>query len=178
MSKYIGIMSGTSFDGVDAVLIDFSDGKPKTLGETTVVMPDAMRAELLQISQTNEAHFLTILYTLDAQLGSFYSEAVQDLLTKTNTDPKDIFAIGCHGQTIRHFPDATPPFTVQLGDPNIIAAKTGITTIADFRRRDLAHGGGLHSAHGDSSECAARASAALGGSESASQASLRGSPAG
>jgi anhydro-N-acetylmuramic acid kinase len=140
MSKYIGMMSGTSFDGLDAVLIDFADNF-KTLGNISLDMPEALRMQLQQISQTNEPHLLTNLYTLDAELGSFYSEAVQQLLHATKTNAKDILAIGCHGQTIRHFPNANPPFTAQLGDPNIIAAKTGITTVADFRRRDLAFGG-------------------------------------
>ncbi len=141
MSKYIGMMSGTSFDGIDAVLIDFSGSTAKTLGNTSLAMPEAIQAALHEISQTHASHSLTNLYTLDSELGELYSNAVQQLLEKTNTKAADVAAIGCHGQTIRHFPNATPAFTVQIGDPNIIAAKTGITTVADFRRRDLAHGG-------------------------------------
>ncbi len=141
MSKYIGIMSGTSFDGIDAVLIDFSNDPPKTLGHVSITMPNDIQATLHQLSLTQQPHLLNHLYTMDAQLGQLYSDAVQLLLKKTNTLASDVTAIGSHGQTIRHLPNATPPWTVQIGDPNIIAAKTGITTVADFRRRDVAHGG-------------------------------------
>lgn len=141
MGKYIGIMSGTSFDGIDAVLVDFSGDTPKTLGDISIAMPEATQAALHSISQTQASHPLNNLYTLDTQLGQLYSDAVQKLLKETNTNAADVTAIGCHGQTIRHFPNATPAFTVQIGDPNIVAAKTGITTVADFRRRDLAFGG-------------------------------------
>ena len=141
MSKYIGIMSGTSFDGIDAVLIDFTGDLPNTIGNYSLAMPTNIHDSLQQIAQTTQPHLLDNLYTLDAALGELYSQAVEHLLKQTSTRSEDVVAIGCHGQTIRHFPNATPPWTVQIGDPNIIAAKTGITTVADFRRRDLAHGG-------------------------------------
>jgi anhydro-N-acetylmuramic acid kinase len=77
----------------------------------------------------------------DAHAGEVFAAAVNALLQKASVAPGDVAAIGSHGQTIRHRPDAPYPFTLQIGDPNRLAALTGITTIADFRRRDMAVGG-------------------------------------
>ena len=81
------------------------------------------------------------LYSLDAELGELYAMSVNQALELTSVDRDKVVAIGCHGQTIRHSPDSISPYTAQIGDPNRIAALTGITTVADFRRKDIALGG-------------------------------------
>lgn len=139
--QYLGVMSGTSFDGVDTILAEFDGKQIRILEHHETPMPKDLREALLQLSQTDAPLLLQTIYALDARLGEFYANAIENMLTAKNIDKQTITAIGCHGQTIRHFPNASPPFTVQLGDPNIIAARTNITTVADFRRRDLALGG-------------------------------------
>ncbi len=135
---YIGLMSGTSLDGIDAVLIDLEHSQPKIIATHYEKMPDVLRKSILEVCQPgfNE---INRMGELDIALGKEFSKAAQLLLEKCNISATHICAIGSHGQTIRHHPDKC--FTLQIGDPNVIAAKTGITTVADFRRRDIAHGG-------------------------------------
>jgi len=135
---YIGLMSGTSIDGIDAVLVDFSHLKPKILAKHFEKMPDGFRESILNICYPGENE-INKMGELDVELGKQFAKTVNILLTQTNISPKLIRAIGSHGQTIRHHPNKQ--FTIQIGDPNIIAAQTHITTIADFRRRDMAEGG-------------------------------------
>lgn len=137
---YIGLMSGTSMDAVDAALVDFSESQPKLLATHKHALPENLRIELISLCTPglNEIHHLG---ELDRQVGKLFAEATNKLLAKTKITAKQITAIGSHGQTIRHCPNASYPFTLQIGDPNTIAEETGITTIADFRRRDIASGG-------------------------------------
>lgn len=135
---YIGLMSGTSMDGIDAVLVDLSNRKPQLVDTHYDKMPQSLRAEILAIHHPGP-HELERLGKLDIALGKQFALSVNALLKKNNLSPQQIQAIGSHGQTIRHLP--SEHFTLQIGDPNIIAAATGITTIADFRRRDMALGG-------------------------------------
>lgn len=139
-SLFIGIMSGTSLDGVDTVLVDFSQTTPALLHAINVPIPNAILQKLLQLRQPDKGS-IHELAELDHQLGHLFADSAQQLMTTAKCKNSDIAAIGCHGQTIRHQPNAPLPYTVQIGDPNIIAAKTGITTVADFRRKDLALGG-------------------------------------
>jgi anhydro-N-acetylmuramic acid kinase len=135
---YIGLMSGTSMDAVDAVLVDFSQKKPQLLNTYKLPLPNTLREELTQL-YTEEAVKIAKLAELDQKIALVSVEAVNKLLEKSNLVAKDILAIGSHGQTVFHYPHLQSfPFTLQIGDPNIIAEKTGITTIADFRRRDIA----------------------------------------
>ncbi|MDD2814741.1 MAG: anhydro-N-acetylmuramic acid kinase [Thiotrichaceae bacterium] len=139
---FIGLMSGTSIDAIDAALISFNAGKLQLHHTYRHAFPSVVRSELLTISQ--ESREFTPLHRiafLDIQLAKLYSEVVLKLLRQANLSPSKITAIGCHGQTIVHSPDSNPPYTWQLGDPNTLAELTGITTVADFRRRDLAAGG-------------------------------------
>lgn len=134
-------MSGTSVDGIDAALISLPDSGMLTLKAThqhalSPVVRDAIQA--LMAPGNNE---IERAGELDMQLGKLFAEAVQMLLRKSGVLAKDIRAIGSHGQTIRHRPRATHPFTQQLGNPSVIAEQTGITTVADFRARDMAAGG-------------------------------------
>lgn len=137
---YIGLMSGTSMDGIDAVLVDLATLKPKLLATHQELIPAALQQSLRRLSQPGEDE-IDRLGRLDIEVGRLFAQAVQQLLDKANLDNRHIAAIGSHGQTVRHRPERNPPFTLQIGDPNTIAHLSGITTVADFRRRDMAAGG-------------------------------------
>lgn len=137
---YLGIMSGTSLDGVDTVIMDFSDTRPQMVACGFTPMPDDLRQSLSALCLRGEATLLE-LGELDNRLGRLYAKSAQDVLQSSGVSARDIRAIGCHGQTIWHSPQGDYPFTMQIGDANIIAALTGITTVADFRRKDMAYGG-------------------------------------
>ena len=134
---YIGLMSGTSVDGIDAGLVDFSLEKPKLIAFEYLPFSSALK---------NKIEALTLISTislsdygeLDCELGHLFAQIVNRLLDKVNIHHSNIIAIGSHGQTLYHAPNSAFPFSLQIGDPNIIAEKTKITTIADFRRRDIA----------------------------------------
>lgn len=137
---FIGLMSGTSIDALDAVLVDFASEKPRLLATHTTSTPSSLRQQLDQLCTPgfDEIHRLG---QLDREIGELSANTVLTLLKQSSYQTSDIRAIGSHGQNIRHKPKLAHPFTLQIGDPNVIAAKTGITTIADFRRRDMALGG-------------------------------------
>lgn len=133
-------MSGTSMDAVDAVLVELSDRAPRLLAATRIAWPHALRERLRQLAAGSLID-ATGLALLDAEVGEFLSDVVAELLRGHPTQVRDITAIGCHGQTVAHAPDLIPATTLQLGDANVIAERTGITTVNDFRRRDMAAGG-------------------------------------
>lgn len=137
---YLGIMSGTSLDGVDTVIMDFSHTDPQMVACGFTAMPDDLRKALAALCLRGDATLLE-LGELDNRLGYLYVQSVKDLLLSSGVNATDIRAIGCHGQTVWHSPQGSHPFTMQIGDANIIAAQTGITTVADFRRKDMAYGG-------------------------------------
>ncbi len=136
---YIGIMSGTSADAVDAVLIAFPGDRPQLLASHSSPLSDTLRQKILALC-TPGADEIERLGELDRLMGIAFADAALDLLKHAATHPP-VRAIGCHGQTLRHRPHTSPAFTLQVGDPNTIAERTGITTVADFRRRDIAAGG-------------------------------------
>lgn len=138
---YIGLMSGTSLDGIDAGLIDFSKQKANLIAFQYQAFDDDIKNEIKQLSNPDQAIFLTSYGTLDAKLGDLFAETTLKLLNEANISNNEIKAIGCHGQTIHHAPAGSHGFSLQIGDPNRIAHITGITTICDFRRRDIAAGG-------------------------------------
>lgn len=137
---FIGLMSGTSIDSVDAVLVDFAARPLKIIAAHKEKIPLALKQRLLALcfSGCNEINYLG---ELDVALGKLFAKTSLNLIKKSGISKNKIIAIGSHGQTIRHCPDVQYPFTLQIGDPNVIAYLTGITTVADFRRRDLAAGG-------------------------------------
>jgi len=137
---YIGIMSGTSVDAADAVLVDFTENKLKLLAHFSLPWPDDVRAKILALAAgcSNE---IDAFGDLDIVIAQHFAELTIKLLETTDFSPSDIRAIGSHGQTIRHRPNLTRPYTVQIGDPNTLAEKTGIAVACDFRRRDMAAGG-------------------------------------
>ncbi|MBP6020861.1 MAG: anhydro-N-acetylmuramic acid kinase [Burkholderiaceae bacterium] len=135
---YIGLMSGTSTDGVDAVLANFGPAMPELLGSISLPMPDQLRADILALNTPgpNELHRAALTAN---DLARLYAKATQQLLAQNNLTPSSIHAIGAHGQTVRHDPSAG--YTVQLNAPALLAELTGIDVIADFRSRDIAAGG-------------------------------------
>ncbi len=133
-------MSGTSADGIDAVLVDFAAAPPRVIAHSYLAYPRELRAAILHCSHATSIELQT-LAQLDIGLGRLYAEAVQTLLQKAAISSDEVQAIGSHGQTVRHAPHGPYPFTLQLGDPNVVAEATGITTVADLRRRDVAAGG-------------------------------------
>ena len=136
---YIGIMSGTSLDGIDVVMADFSAGV-SILDSVEAEIPSAIRHEIRELN-TPCPNDLARSLVLDKQLGRLFGNAVQQLLDKTAFDPARISAIGSHGQTLRHAPSGENGYSLQVGDPNLIAEITGIPVVADFRMRDVAAGG-------------------------------------
>ena len=136
---YLGMMSGTSLDGVDIVLADFSL-EPRLILSDFFPMPENLRHKLTKLIQAGETT-LQNLGELDHELALLYCDCVNTFLQKYNLIPSQIEAIGCHGQTVWHSPASAFPFTMQLGDMNLLAAKTGISVIGDFRRKDMALGG-------------------------------------
>jgi len=137
---YLGLMSGTSADGIDAALVDFSQACPSVIATHYTPYSGDLKSRILALCQQgeNEIHRLG---ELDVELGKAFAQAVKMLLNTQSIPANEIRAIGSHGQTIRHLPFSNPGFTLQIADPNIIAAETGITTVADFRRKDMALGG-------------------------------------
>lgn len=139
---YIGLMSGTSLDGVDGVLVDFSAAEPRVVAHAATVFPQALRSELLALNSSGPDELHRAALAANA-LMRLYAQAVAQLLSQTGTDPASVRAIGAHGQTIRHRPQEFDGsgYTLQLCQPALLAELTGIDVAADFRSRDVAAGG-------------------------------------
>lgn len=138
---YIGLMSGTSMDGIDAALVEFNNQQIKLIGSYSQPVPQALKKQLQLLSLNSPEANLDMLGEADTHLGIIFANAVQNLLDKTGYKAQQITAIGSHGQTIRHRPDLKNSFSMQIGDANRISYLSGITTVADFRRKDMAAGG-------------------------------------
>lgn len=135
---FIGIMSGTSLDGIDVALCDLSDAKCQVLATHFLAYPQFIKSQLLQLHTATHNELETTALTANT-LASLYAEAVNALLDKQNLTASAITAIGCHGQTIRHRPELG--FTLQIGNTALLAELTNITVVSDFRSRDIAAGG-------------------------------------
>ncbi|MEE8343493.1 MAG: anhydro-N-acetylmuramic acid kinase [Gammaproteobacteria bacterium] len=138
---YIGLLSGTSMDAIDGVLVDLGATTPILVHSHCHPIPRQLRQELLECMGSTGMVGLSVLGGLNVRWGRLFAEAAVALLEATGTPAMDVQAIGSHGQTMFHDPNGPVPFSLQLGDPNHIAEITGITTVADFRGRDLAAGG-------------------------------------
>ncbi len=138
--RYIGVMSGTSLDGVDVVLAAIDERMVAQQASYSHPIPIALKNAVLGMCQGQQVT-LQQVGELDTQLGILFGEAVLGLLKSAGISPEEVTAIGCHGQTVWHQPKGDTTFSMQLGDNNRIAAMTGITTVGDFRRRDMAWGG-------------------------------------
>lgn len=139
--RYVGLISGTSMDGIDAVVVDFAAGRPAVEAALTHPFDDELRTALDAVRRDPDGFPVASLGRLDAALGDQLAEAALRVIEAAGCRPADIRAIGSHGQTVVHHAEADPPFTLQIGDPWRLARRTGITTVADFRRADLAAGG-------------------------------------
>jgi anhydro-N-acetylmuramic acid kinase len=136
---FIGLMSGTSLDGVDVALVQFNEAqKPHVLQTHFLAYPAELRTQILALQHPTENELETTELMANT-LAKLYADAVNQLLAIAALPPNEISAIGCHGQTIRHRPELG--FTLQIGNPALLAELTGITVVADFRSRDIAAGG-------------------------------------
>ncbi|CAB5516226.1 Anhydro-N-acetylmuramic acid kinase [Achromobacter anxifer] len=136
---YIGLMSGTSVDGVDGVLVRLGDGQaPAVLASASLPMPADLRRELLALNQSGDDELARGALAANG-LARLYAQAVAALLQQAGIPASDVAAIGAHGQTVRHRPELG--YTVQLNAPALLAELTGIDVVADFRSRDVAAGG-------------------------------------
>ena len=139
---FIGLMSGTSLDGVDGVLVDFNSTQPHVLAHQALPFAPALKQELLALNtpSDNELHRAALAAN---GLVRVYAQTVHALLTQTQTTLEDVCAIGAHGQTVRHQPAAFDGtgYTLQLNNPALLAELTGMDVVADFRSRDVAAGG-------------------------------------
>jgi len=153
-SLYLGLISGTSADGIDAALVEFAaDGAPSLRFGRTYPWGADVRSQLVALGQEGSALTLDAIGELDVRIARAFAEVANRALADSQTPAVAVTAIGSHGQTLRHRPWGEIPYTLQLGDPSTLAERTGITVIADFRRRDVAAGGhgapllsGLHAA--------------------------------
>lgn len=134
---YLGLMSGTSMDGVDTALVDFSGLTPRLIDSKTYPYPPKLLKELHQLCSPSENE-IVLMGRADRAVAEVFAHAVQDLLKINFIRPDQITAIGSHGQTIRHVPDGEHSFSLQIGDPNTLSCLTGIDVVADFRRKDMA----------------------------------------
>ena len=136
---YIGVMSGTSLDGVDVALCELSHDSCKLIHSLEYPLPASLKAEILSL--INAATSIKEVGILHTKLGQLFSDAVNALLTAFNIHPSSVNAVGLHGQTLWHEPNAAFPFSLQFGNANVVAAQTQITTVTDFRGMDIANGG-------------------------------------
>ncbi len=136
---YIGVMSGTSLDGVDVVLCEISDETCILHASLEFPMPLELKQDIMHAIEGQNT--LKEIGQLDHRLGLLFTQAVGALLIREKIEVRDITAIGLHGQTLWHEPEEQYPFSMQLGDPNLLTAKAGIPVVFDFRRKDVALGG-------------------------------------
>ncbi len=137
---YIGLMSGTSMDGIDAALVDFSASQPELISAFSQPWPDTVQQALIAARDIPDDE-LNTLSPLDNQTAEIFAEACSELLKNTDHQPQEVVAIGNHGQTIRHRPDIEKPFSLQIGNAHKLTELTGIDVISDFRTADIKAGG-------------------------------------
>ena len=140
---YIGLMTGTSVDALDAVLVQFdSDNTPIIHSTYSIALPEHIQQQVQQLTSSGEDE-IALIRQVDLDIALISCKAIKALCQQTDIALSTIKAIGSHGQTVRHYPTtkSVKGYSLQLGDPNLIAEMTGITTVADFRRRDIAAGG-------------------------------------
>ena len=136
---YIGVMSGTSLDGVDIALCEIEKDSCKLLYGDEFYFPKELKEEVLTL--LNKETTVQKIGTLNTKLGHLFADAVLVFLDKYKLNAADINAVGLHGQTLWHAPNNEYAFSMQLGCPNVMVAKTQIRTVADFRSMDVANGG-------------------------------------
>lgn len=142
---YLGLISGTSADGIDAALVRFADAgahaTPSLVFGYTYPWEAGLRARLVELGQHAATLTLDEVGELDVRVGRAFAQAARQAMGAAGVDVAEVDAIGSHGQTLRHRPHGEIPFTLQLGDPATIAERCGVRVVAEFRRRDVAAGG-------------------------------------
>lgn len=138
---YLGLMSGTSMDAIDASLVDFDATPLRIVASSATPFDPELKRRIASLIESADHVALDELGQIDVALARAFAQAAKDLLRDAGVSAGAVTAIGSHGQTLRHRPDLPTPFTWQIGDPNTLAEMTGITVVADFRRRDVAAGG-------------------------------------
>jgi len=138
---FIGLISGTSRDGVDAALISFVNDKPDLLHALRKPYPFAIAKDLSEMLGTGEPPRPGIAAALDEQLARFFAQTARQLIAQAGVEGRDIRAIGSHGQTVWHQPGGERPRSIQLGKGALVARYSGMTTVADFRKADMRAGG-------------------------------------
>jgi anhydro-N-acetylmuramic acid kinase len=141
MGIYLGLISGTSMDAIDAALVDFDVAPLKIIATSATPFDSALKRRVSALIDHADRVALDEVGQIDVELGRAFARASLALMQSAGVDASRITAIGSHGQTLRHRPDLPAPFTWQIGDPNVLAEMTGISVVADFRRRDVAAGG-------------------------------------
>ncbi len=142
-SFYVGLMSGTSLDGIDAAVVELQGNNVRLIAFDTYPLEDKLKEPILRLNVPGYDE-IDSMGMLDRALGRVFAEAALAIIKQANLTPEQITAIGSHGQTIRHRPlgmDNSDPYTIQIGCAATIAEKTGITTVSDFRSRDIAASG-------------------------------------
>lgn len=137
---FIGLMSGTSMDGIDAAVVAFDDAEIRLVAALNHPWPEDLAARLQALARPG-ADTVDHLGATDSEAGETFAQAARAVMAEAGLAASRVRAIGSHGQTIRHRPQGPSPFTLQIGDPTRIAEGCGVTTVADFRRRDIAAGG-------------------------------------
>ncbi len=143
MAYYVGLMSGTSLDGCDAALIDCAGDETRLVDFLTVPMPDSLRMQVMDCCSLERSN-IALVCSLNVELGYWFADAAKALCRQAGVDFSEIAAIGSHGQTVYHIPEAMEclqPSTLQLGEPAVIAYETGVPVVSSMRAMDMAAGG-------------------------------------
>ena len=138
-NRYIGVMSGTSLDGVDIALCEIDNSTCQLISSFEYPFDENLKQEILSV--INGSTTLKQIGTIDNKLGHLFADAINTFIKKEKIDTNTITAIGLHGQTLWHQPNTNNPFSMQLGDANIVVSQTNIKVVTDFRRMDMANGG-------------------------------------
>jgi anhydro-N-acetylmuramic acid kinase len=141
MGIYLGLISGTSVDAIDAALVDFDVAPLRIIATSATPFAPALKRRLSALIENPGSVALDEVGQIDVELGRAFAQAALELMQSAGIGAGRVTAIGSHGQTLRHRPDLATPFSWQIGDPNTLAEMTGVTVVADFRRRDVAAGG-------------------------------------
>ena len=139
-SIYIGLMTGTSADSLDCAAVNFSKKEMNIIGLKNYDIPNALKQKIQESSQALELNE-SLIKDLDIKLGNFFSESIKDLIKTLSLDKNQVSGIGSHGQTIKHEPNAENPYSMQIGDPQLISNNLGIKTVGRFRDDDILAGG-------------------------------------
>jgi anhydro-N-acetylmuramic acid kinase len=138
---YLGLISGTSLDAIDAALVDFDIAPLRIIATSATAFEPKLKRRISALIDRADSVDLDEVGQIDVEVGRAFAGAALALLQSAGVSAGKVTAIGSHGQTLRHRPDLPAPFTWQIGDPNTLAEMTGVNVVADFRRRDVAAGG-------------------------------------